>query len=160
MLQRFVVPLLILLDQAFEADVAPHLVAEVIALEEEQEPLLAQARVDAVFSGDYGPMKFSTLAGTVGGGLQTPGFLGIGKYFVTSRKFLAADGGFPRIVWMTTSLKEFLGDALKKRAEECGMPDLVDKIADERVATDAEQLVEHLTKVGHPAMEMASILDV
>ncbi|MDH4100808.1 MAG: acetyl-CoA decarbonylase/synthase complex subunit alpha/beta [Nitrospirota bacterium] len=105
-------------------------------------------------------MKFSTLAGTVGGGLQTPGFLGIGKYFVTSRKFLTADGGFPRIVWMTTSLKEFLGDALRKRAEECGMPDLIDKIADERVATDAEQLVEYLTKVGHPAMEMPSILEV
>lgn len=105
-------------------------------------------------------MKFSTLAGAVGGGLQTPGFLGIGKYFVTSRKFLAADGGMPRIVWMTSSLKEFLGDALRKRAEECGMPDLLDKIADERVATDAEQLVEHLTKVGHPALGMPSILEV
>ena len=102
-------------------------------------------------------MKFSTLAGTVGGGTQTPGFTGIGKYFITSKKFLTADGGFKRIVWLTTSLKNQLGDALKKRAEEIGEPDLLDKIADETVATDAEQLVAFLTEKGHPALTMESI---
>ncbi len=103
-------------------------------------------------------MKFSTLAGTVGGGTQTPGFTGIGKYFVTSRKFLTADGGFKRVVWLTTSLKNQLSEALKKRAEEIGEPDLIDKIADETVATDAEQLVAFLTEKGHPALTMESIL--
>ncbi len=102
-------------------------------------------------------MKFSTLAGTVGGGAQTPGFTGIGKYFITSKKFLTADGGFPRVVWLTTSIKNQLGDVLKKRCEELGDPDLFDKIADETVATDAEQLVAFLTEKGHPALTMESM---
>ena len=103
-------------------------------------------------------MKFSSLAGTVGGGAQTPGFLGIGKYFITSRKFLTADGGFPRIVWMPKSLKQFLGDKLYERAKEVGFPDLPDQIADETIATESEELVAHLTKVNHPALSMPSII--
>jgi len=102
-------------------------------------------------------MKFSTLAGTVGGGAQTPGFTGIGKYFITSKKFLTADGGFPRVVWLTTSIKNQLGDVLKQRCEELGDPDLFDKIADETVATDADQLVAFLTEKGHPALTMESM---
>jgi len=103
-------------------------------------------------------MKFSSLAGTVGGGAQTPGFLGIGKYFITSRKFLTADGGFPRIVWMPKSLKQFLGDKLYERAKEVGFPDLPDQIADETIATESEELVAHLTKVNHPALSMPAII--
>jgi acetyl-CoA synthase len=62
-------------------------------------------------------MKFSTLAGSVGGGIQTPGFLGVGKQYLTSKKFIQADGGFKRIIWMPRELKELIMDALKKRAE-------------------------------------------
>lgn len=102
-------------------------------------------------------MKFSTLAGTVGGGTQTPGFTGIGKYFITSKKFLTADGGFKRIVWLTTSIKNQLAEALKQRAEEIGDPDFLDKVADETVATDGEQLVAFLTEKGHPALTMESM---
>jgi len=103
-------------------------------------------------------MKFSTLAGSVGGGTQNPGFMGIGRNFVISKKFLFADGGLKRIVWMTKNLKESLKEALDKRAAEEGVPDLLDKIADESVAEDSEKLMEHLAKVGHPALEMPSIL--
>lgn len=99
-------------------------------------------------------MKFSTLAGTVGGGTQNPGFMGIGVNFITSRKFLYADGGLKRIVWMTKNLKERLAEDFKGRAEEEGIPDLMDKIADETVAEDSEQLMEYLAKVNHPALEM------
>jgi len=99
-------------------------------------------------------MKFSTLAGTVGGGLQTPGFMGIGRNFVKSKKFLYGDGGLRRIVWMPKGLKESLKEDLARRAEEEGVPDLVDKIADETIATDSEKLLEYLTSVGHPALEM------
>ncbi|OGW57230.1 MAG: CO dehydrogenase/CO-methylating acetyl-CoA synthase complex subunit beta, partial [Nitrospirae bacterium RBG_16_43_8] len=73
-------------------------------------------------------MKFSTLAGTVGGGTQNPGFMGIGVNFITSKKFLFADGGIKRIVWMTKNLKERIGEDFKKRAAEEGVPDLLDKI--------------------------------
>ena len=83
-------------------------------------------------------MTFSTLAGSVGGGQQTPGFMGCGKVFLTSRKFLFAEGGHRRLVWMPKELKELLGDDLGKRFAEQGAPDLLDKIADETVATDPQ----------------------
>jgi acetyl-CoA synthase len=52
-------------------------------------------------------MKFSTLAGSVGGGTQNPGFMGIGRNFITSKKFLLGDGGIKRIVWMTKKRKAY-----------------------------------------------------
>ena len=103
-------------------------------------------------------MKFSTMAGTVGGGLQTPGFMGVGRYFLTSKKFLLADGGLKRVVWMTKELKNAFKEQLVKRGAEEGVPDLLDKIADEDICTESDKLLEHLQKVGHPALEMASIL--
>ncbi len=99
-------------------------------------------------------MKFSTLAGTVGGGMQTPGFMGIGVNFITSRKFLAGDGGIKRIVWMTRALKERVKEKFEQLATEAGVPDLLDKIADETICEDSEKLLEYLTQVGHPALEM------
>ncbi|MEW6189596.1 MAG: LAGLIDADG family homing endonuclease, partial [Actinomycetota bacterium] len=99
-------------------------------------------------------MTFSTMAGMVGGGQQTPGFSGVGKFFLTSPKFISADGGFKRIVWMPKELKEELRDMLEKRAKEIGEPDFVDKIADETVATTEEKVLEFMQKAGHPALEM------
>ncbi|HYA12558.1 MAG TPA: acetyl-CoA decarbonylase/synthase complex subunit alpha/beta [Thermodesulfovibrionales bacterium] len=103
-------------------------------------------------------MKFSTLAGSVGGGTQNPGFMGIGRNFIVSKKFLYGDGGIKRIVWMTKNLKESLKEAFDKRAAEEGIPDLLDKIADETICEDSEKLLEFLTSVGHPALEMEPIL--
>ncbi|MGD0231853.1 MAG: acetyl-CoA decarbonylase/synthase complex subunit alpha/beta, partial [Syntrophorhabdales bacterium] len=90
-------------------------------------------------------MKFTTLAGSVGGGAQSPGFLGHSKYNVTQKKFLVGDGGLLRLVWMPKRLKEELGERLKKRAEELGVPDLLDKIADETVATTEEEVIAYCT---------------
>jgi acetyl-CoA synthase len=103
-------------------------------------------------------MKFSTLAGSVGGGLVSPGFMGIGRNFITSKKFLAGDGGIKRIVWMTKNLKESLKEDFDKRAEDEGVSDLIDKIADETICEDSEKLLEHLASVGHPALEMDPII--
>lgn len=103
-------------------------------------------------------MKFSTLAGTVGGGVQSPGFMGIGVNFIPSKKFLYGDGGIKRIVWMTKGLKERVKEEFQKRAEEEGVPDLFDKVADETICEDSEKLVEFLTQVGHPALEMDPML--
>ena len=103
-------------------------------------------------------MKFSTLAGSVGGGTQNPGFMGIGRNFIVSEKFLHGDGGIKRIVWMTKNLKEGLKEDFNKRAAEEGVPDLLDKIADETVCEDTDKLLEFLTSVGHPALEMEAIL--
>ena len=51
-------------------------------------------------------MKFTTLAGTIGGGITTPGFVGHSKYNIAQRKYLSAEGGIKRLVWMPRSLKE------------------------------------------------------
>ena len=102
-------------------------------------------------------MTFSTMAGTAGGGLQTPGMMGIGKYYLTSDKFISADGGFKRIVWMSSYLKESMGDELRQVCEKIGEPDLLDKIADERVATTVEELLPYLEEKAHPALTMDPI---
>ncbi|MBU2510450.1 CO dehydrogenase/CO-methylating acetyl-CoA synthase complex subunit beta [bacterium] len=99
-------------------------------------------------------MSFSTLAGNVGGGHQTPGFMGVGKVFLTSKKFLAADGGFERLVWMPKELKEQIGDDLREVFKEKGFPDLFDKIADETIATDPNEIKAYLEKVDHPALKL------
>lgn len=103
-------------------------------------------------------MTFTTLAGSVGGGVQTPGFLGVGKLYILSKKFISAEGGLKRVVWMPKELKELLGEKLNKRASEVGEPDLVNKIADETVATTSEELIAYLAKVKHPAKDMPPLI--
>ncbi len=102
-------------------------------------------------------MKFTTLAGVMGGGQSSPGFVGHSKYNIIQRKYLAGDGGLLRMVWMPKSLKEELAEGLKRRAEELGHPDLIDKIADETVGTDEATVLEFLQKKGHPALTMDPI---
>jgi len=103
-------------------------------------------------------MKFTTLAGTIGGGVSTPGFVGHGKYNICQRKFLIGDGGLLRMVWMPTSLKEEIGDRLKVRAEEMGVPNLLDMIADETVGVTEEEILPFLEEKGHPALTMPPLL--
>ncbi|HUT58290.1 MAG TPA: acetyl-CoA decarbonylase/synthase complex subunit alpha/beta [Phycisphaerae bacterium] len=103
-------------------------------------------------------MKFSTLAGQIGGGVQTPGFVGIGKLYITSPKFISAEGGIERVVWMPKALKEEISERLKARLEEIGKPELFDKIATEEDAEEPEPLVEFLQKVEHPALSMPAML--
>ncbi len=103
-------------------------------------------------------MTFSTLAGMVGGGVQTPGFLGVGRLYLASPKFIPADGGLKRLVWLPHELKEALRDKLQERAKEIGDPGFVDRIADETVATTMDELVAFLSQVKHPALEMPALL--
>ncbi len=104
-------------------------------------------------------MKFTTLAGTVGGGVITPGFVGHGKYNITQRKFLSAEGGILRMVWMPKMLKEEIGERFVKRAEEMGVPDLIDRIADETVGETEEAILSFLEEKQHPALTMDPILE-
>jgi acetyl-CoA synthase len=99
-------------------------------------------------------MTFSTLAGIAGGGLQTPGVMGVGKFYLISPKFISADGGFKRVVWMSSVLKATMADELKAVCEREGDPDLLDKIADERNVTSVDELMAWLEAHNHPAMVM------
>ncbi|MBU4293179.1 MAG: CO dehydrogenase/CO-methylating acetyl-CoA synthase complex subunit beta, partial [Actinobacteria bacterium] len=103
-------------------------------------------------------MKFSTIAGMVGGGIQTPGFIGISKYFIGSKKFILADGGLKRLVWMPKQLKEEILDLLQVRAGEMEMTDFIDKIATEENATTEEEVFEWITKVNHPVLGMEPLM--
>ncbi len=99
-------------------------------------------------------MKFSTLAGTVGGGIQTPGFVGHSKFYMGSSKFISGDGGLARLVWMPKHLKDEIADALNEAAEEAGLEDFINKIADETIAQTEEDVLEHLQKVDHPVLKL------
>lgn len=103
-------------------------------------------------------MKFSTMAGMVGGGIQTPGFIGISKYFIGSKKFIKADGGLKRLVWIPKALKEEIKDVLGIRAKEMGIDDFLDKIATEEDAETEEQVLEWIKKVNHPVLEMEPMM--
>jgi acetyl-CoA synthase len=103
-------------------------------------------------------MKFSTLAGTVGGGASTPGFVGHSKYNICQRKFILGDGGLLRMVWMPKSLKEELRERLLKRGEELGVPDLIDRIADETVGLTEDEILPFLKEKEHPALTMDPIM--
>jgi acetyl-CoA synthase len=102
-------------------------------------------------------MKFSTLANATGGGQQTPGFMGIGKAYLTSRKFIAAEGGHRRIVWMPSELKQEIREELEAIGQNLGIENLIDAIADETVGTDTASVRAHMEKVGHPALSMWDI---
>jgi len=99
-------------------------------------------------------MKFSTLAGTVGGGIQTPGFVGHSKFYMGSSKFISGDGGLARMVWMPKHLKDEIADALTEAAEEAGLDDFINKIADETIAQTEEEVLEYLQKVDHPVLKL------
>jgi acetyl-CoA synthase len=103
-------------------------------------------------------MKFTTLAGTIGGGVTTPGFVGHSKFNVAQRKFLKAEGGIKRLVWMPKSLKEEIRERFNARAMEIGIPDLLDKIADESIGTTEEDILAFLEEKGHPALTMDAIM--
>lgn len=115
--------------------------------------------VDRDYTGDTPcGMPFSTLAGTVGGGLQTPGFVGISKFYIGSKKFISAEGGLKRLAWMPKALKEALKEMIDKRAEEIGIPNFYDMIATEENGTTEEEVMAFMTEVGHPALEMDPLM--
>jgi len=103
-------------------------------------------------------MKFTTLAGVMGGGQSSPGFVGHSKYNITQGKFLVGDGGLLRMVWMPKSLKEEIRDRIVKRGEAMGIPDLVDRIADETVGTTEDEIMAFLREKDHPALKMEPIV--
>ncbi len=88
----------------------------------------------------------------------TPGFVGHSKYNVTQRKFIMGDGGLKRLVWMPKILKEELRERLLKRGEEEGIPDLLDRIADETVGVTEDEILPFLTEKNHPALTMDPII--
>ncbi|MDO4633243.1 MAG: acetyl-CoA decarbonylase/synthase complex subunit alpha/beta [Eubacteriales bacterium] len=104
-------------------------------------------------------MTFPELASMTGGGVQTPGFMGHGKHFIASKKFMKAEGGVGRIVWMPKDLKEQVADRLNATAKDLyGIENFCDMIADETIAEDPETLLAYLEEKGHPALTMEPMM--
>nr|WP_325183511.1 acetyl-CoA decarbonylase/synthase complex subunit alpha/beta [uncultured Oscillibacter sp.] len=104
-------------------------------------------------------MTFGELASCTGGGVQTPGYMGHGRHFISSKKFIHAEGGIERIVWMPKELKDDVAEKLNKTAKELyGIDNFTDYIADETVCTECDQLMEFLTEKNHPVLSMDPLM--
>lgn len=90
-------------------------------------------------------LTFSAIADSTAGGRQVDGFHGLSFEYMRSPKFLQADGGWDRIVWIPESAKERVKDFIPK--------DLVDKIATEKDVSNVEELAAFLRENGHPVVE-------
>jgi len=90
-------------------------------------------------------LPFSTIADSTAGGRQIDGFHGLSIEYMRSPKFLQADGGWNRIVWMPVSVKERVKDFIPK--------ELNDKIATEAEAKTIEELKAFLKQQAHPVVE-------
>jgi len=90
-------------------------------------------------------LPFSTLADSTAGGRQVDGFHGISIEYMRSPKFLQADGGWNRVVWMPKEVKERVKDFIPK--------EVVDKIATEEDAKTVDELKAFLKERGHPVVE-------
>jgi acetyl-CoA decarbonylase/synthase complex subunit beta len=88
-------------------------------------------------------IPFSTMAGSIGGGQQSYGFLGGAIEYFRSSKFLQADGGWRRMVWIPEEIKE----EVKPELEKAG---LYDKIVTEKDTRNVNELREILRKRNHP----------
>lgn len=103
-------------------------------------------------------MKFTTLAGSAGGGNITPGFVGHSKLYIGSKKFVSAEGGILRLVWMPKALKEMLKDKIDALGNERGVSNLTDRIADETVGVTEDEIYPFLQEKEHPALSMDPIV--
>jgi len=89
-------------------------------------------------------LPFSTLADSTAGGRQVDGFHGLSIEYMRSKKFLEADGGWSRVVWLPKEVKERVKDFIPK--------DVVDKIATEEDAQNLDALKAFLKEKGHPVV--------
>ncbi|HBJ16405.1 MAG TPA: CO dehydrogenase/CO-methylating acetyl-CoA synthase complex subunit beta [Clostridiales bacterium] len=104
-------------------------------------------------------MTFGELASCTGGGVQTPGYMGHGRHFISSKKFCYAEGGIERIVWMPKELKDDVAEKLNKTAKELyGIDNFTDMVADETITTDCEELLNWLTEKNHPVLGMEPLM--
>jgi len=99
-------------------------------------------------------MDWTMLYEMVGAGVPVPGFIGHSKRALQRDKFIAAEGGWRRIVWMNHALREELRPVLDALATEAGDPGFVDKIATEKNALTEDEILAHMETGAHPALMM------
>jgi len=103
-------------------------------------------------------MDWAMLFEMVGAGSPTPGFLGHSKRFMGTHKFISAEGGWRRIVWMNHALREELRPVLEALAAEEGVPGFVDMIATEQNCESEEEILLYLEEISHPVLMMEPMM--
>jgi len=89
-------------------------------------------------------LSFSTLADSTAGGRQIGGFHGVSIEYMRSKKFLDADGGWNRVVWVPKEVKERVRDFIPT--------DVVNKVATEEDAQNIDALKAFLKEKDHPVV--------
>jgi acetyl-CoA decarbonylase/synthase complex subunit beta len=90
-------------------------------------------------------LNFVTISDLTAGGRQVDGFHGLSIEYMRSPKFLQADGGWNRVVWMPAEVKERIKDFIP--------PEIIDKIATENNTSDLNNLKAFLSDNNHPIVE-------
>ncbi|WML66621.1 MAG: acetyl-CoA decarbonylase/synthase, CODH/ACS complex subunit beta [Methanoregula sp. SKADARSKE-2] len=90
-------------------------------------------------------LAFSTMADSTAGGRQVDGFHGISIEYMRSARFMHADGGYDRVVWMP--------EETKKRLKPFIPAGVYDSIATEKTAAAIPELKEFLTAHNHPVIQ-------
>ena len=102
--------------------------------------------VDRNFRGEtVNGLNFTTISDATAGGRQVDGFHGLSVEYMRSRKFLQADGGWSRIVWLPKSVKDRVQDFIP--------PELADKVATEENVKNLDELRAFLVEKKHPIVE-------
>jgi acetyl-CoA decarbonylase/synthase complex subunit beta len=90
-------------------------------------------------------LNFVTISDLTAGGRQVDGFHGLSIEYMRSPKFMVADGGWGRVVW--------LPQEVKKRIKEFMPPEIIPKIATEDDVSSLDELKTFLREQGHPIVE-------
>ena len=89
-------------------------------------------------------LSFGSIADSTGGGRQVDGFHGLSFEYMRSPRFLRASGGWERIVWMPSDVKEKLEEYI---------PDAIfTRIATEKEVNSVEGLMDFLKAHDHPIL--------
>ncbi len=87
-------------------------------------------------------LNFVTISDLTAGGRQVDGFHGLSIEYMRSPKFMQADGGWDRVVWIPVDIKE--------RIKSFMPPEIVDKVATEENVSDLDELKAFLQEQEHP----------
>jgi acetyl-CoA synthase len=99
-------------------------------------------------------MNWEMLYELVATGAPVPGFMGHSKRALHRDKFISAEGGWQRIVWMNHTLREELRPALEILAAEADNHGFVDKISTENDGVNEDEIMLVMDACAHPALAM------
>ncbi len=90
-------------------------------------------------------LDFVTISDLTAGGRQVDGFHGLSIEYMRSPRFMQADGGWDRVVWMPEDIIERIKDYMP--------PEIIPKIATEKTVSSMDELKTWLREKKHPIVD-------